>query len=86
MASRITKKLTCDIRYVSCTRPFCLVWFDRLGRPGTWVFEKVREYSLDVDRAERYAIPLQSTHTLRGMVGMQGAMSTTAVELSLIHI
>lgn len=80
MAQRITKKLTFDVRYISCSRPFCLVWFDRLGRPGSWVFEKVREYELPVERAERYAIPLQSSHTLRGMVGMQGAMSTQAEE------
>lgn len=56
------------------------MWFDRLGRPGTWVFEKVREYELPVKSAEIYSIPLQPTHTLRGMVGMYRTMSTQATE------
>ena len=79
MASRITQKLTLDIREVSCDDPFFVVWFDRKGRPGVWAFER-HEYQLDTRDAERYNLPLQASHTLRGMVAAQSTLREAARE------
>ena len=80
MAQRITQKLICDVADVTCDRPVCIVWLDRLSRPGVYVFEKERTYTLSVEQGGRYRLPFPSSNTLRGMVAETGAMRAEAVE------